>query len=200
MQFQNRNRVGISVNKSKFIQIIENTSNSNFLHGIGLDGVVSLSGDGPQNCIVSNNLVYNNGGGCESGKTKSGIYLGNGAQKNLISNNIIRNNRCNGILYYEEPDNLNSSYNNSFLNNQIIENEKWGIRLRESKRAIISNNQIIQNGLGGIQLDESGSNIISSNSIILNGDIGIHSIGSSNNKISEDTNIIEGQTQKYKYE
>jgi parallel beta-helix repeat protein len=200
------NRIGISVNKSKYINIIGNHSYANDLHGIGLDGIISLSGDGPQNCIISNNQVYNNGGTCESGKTKSGIYLGNGAQKNLISNNIVRNNRCYGIFYYEESSNQNSSYNNSFINNQIIENEKWGIRLVNSKRAIISNNQIIQNGYltetdeqgnvtkqgtGGILLDGSNKNIVSSNNIILNGQIGVKYINSTGNKV--ETNIIDGQ-------
>lgn len=163
------NRIGISVNKSKYINITGNYSYANDLHGIGLDGIISLAGDGPQNCIVSDNQVYNNGGVCESGKTKSGIYLGNGAQKNLISNNIVKNNKCEGIFYYEEELTENSSYNNSFIGNQVISNDKNGIRIVNAKRAIISNNQVIQNGIGGIRLEDSTGNIINGNNFILNG-------------------------------
>ncbi|MBN9292675.1 MAG: right-handed parallel beta-helix repeat-containing protein [Flavobacteriia bacterium] len=162
------NRIGISVNKSKYINITGNYSYGNELHGIGLDGIVSYSGDGPQNCIVSNNQVYNNGGVCESGKTKSGIYLGNGAQKNLISNNIVKNNKCDGIFYYEDSTE-NSSYNNSFIGNQVISNHSNGIRIVNAKRVIISNNQVIQNGTGGLRLEDSTGDIISGNNFILNG-------------------------------
>ncbi|MGS2762928.1 right-handed parallel beta-helix repeat-containing protein [Sinomicrobium sp. M5D2P9] len=194
------NRIGISVNKSRHINILQNHCRDNSIHGIGLDGITSLSGDGPQNCIISGNQVYNNGGTCVTGSAKAGIYLGNGSQKNIISHNMIKNNKCHGILYFEETNNSNSAYNNSFINNQIINNEQWGIRLVRMKRGIISNNQIIDNGSGGIQLDNSNSNIISSNNIILNGEIGVFFKNSTNNKCPDELNIIEGQTQKYKYE
>jgi parallel beta-helix repeat protein len=192
------NRIGISVNKSQYISIQGNHSYGNDIHGIGLDGLEDGNlGDGPQNCIITANQVYNNGGTCISGEAKCGIYLGNGSSKNIISNNIVRNNRCNGILHFEFSDNLNSAYNNSIVNNQVISNYQWGIRLVNSNRGIISNNQVIGNGTekdgkaGGIQLDHSHSNIVTSNNVILNGEHGINVKGSTGNEIH--SNITEGQ-------
>ena len=171
-------RIGITINSSRFINILKNHCVNNKMGGISLDGDQAASGDGAQSCIVSNNFIIGNGYGRDDcGSLEySGIYLGNGADKNIITENIVRENGY-GIAYNEADgtDPTNSSYNNTISSNQIIQNRWRGMKFRKMKRAIITENEIIQNLIGGIEFEDSTieNHIIKDNNVVLNGNTGV---------------------------
>ncbi|HAA10451.1 MAG TPA: hypothetical protein DCE41_01665 [Cytophagales bacterium] len=162
------NRVGITVNKSNYINIRNNTVTNNSLFGIGLDGMEKNSGDGASHCIVSGNIVTLNGGDTSKSE-RAGIYMGNGASNNVVSNNIIRDNYYIGIYFYDDVRVDPLASQTIIANNQILNNGNDGIYTVRLYSGSIVGNQIIGNGADGIQLNDGFTWSITGNVILNNG-------------------------------
>jgi parallel beta-helix repeat protein len=99
---------------------------------------------------VIGNIVNNN--------DKAGIYLDDECDNNTISQNIASNNSGTGIfLYGGERGGIECSYNNTFLENKVHENN-YGIQLEGDCYFNVFSGNIIKNNNFGIQFDSSCSN------------------------------------------
>ena len=136
-----------------FINLIGEDRDNTIINGNGIGKVIILS----SNNVIKNFTIQNSG----NGSFDTGICGGN---DNLITNNIIRFNR-NGISF--------DGNRNTIIENDIFENENYGIELRHSFHNQIIRNSISSNRESGIYFTmESSENIISQNVIYLN-DCGI---------------------------
>ncbi len=125
----------------------------------------------------------------------NGIYL-SGANETFISNNNINNSYYYGIR-------SSSSFNNTFINNDIFSNgtptSGIGILIEDARNHSIMHNNITTNGVGlanyGVELVRSANNTLSNNNISTNGigrnnyGIYLHSPTTPGNTVS---NTIEG--------
>jgi parallel beta-helix repeat protein len=159
-------RIGIALNGGNDYIVIGNQCYDNVLAGIMLDGIVSATGDGTKNSIVSGNIIT----GCTDANY-GGIYLGNGASFNTISNNQSNNNARSGIRTsggtgYEPKG-------NKFIGNTVKNNAYHGFELGYGIQSTISENTVEGNTQRGITGSYSDESTISLNQIRNNGMQGV---------------------------
>lgn len=159
-------RIGIAVNGGFNHTISDNICADNVLMGVGLDGIVTDSGDGTKDSVVSGNVVT----GC-TGTGHGGIYLGNGASRNTIVGNTASNNARTGIRL--TGGSAFKPVRNVISNNIVKGNTSNGIEASWAEQSIFSDNMVASNTGRGISLNTSDDNIVSSNQIIANGTEGL---------------------------
>ncbi len=143
-------------NSSDFVTIRRNMVMDNAASGIQINADRHMGGDGIITyCIVSNNVILNNGL-----KGGSAINL-DGIQYTLISHNSLINNQAGGIALYQFDGTQGSSHNVVYKNSiyQAV-NGRWAININSNS----IENQIIENYIytqhewrGSISLDESSA-------------------------------------------
>lgn len=138
-----------------------------------------------ENCTISNNLISDNG--------QDGIALVSDCDSNIIRDNKIFNNGYSGILIQFESD-------NNLVKNNLVSNCYRGITIyRESSHNIIDKNNISECYSNGIFIDESQSNFIQNNIIANNDGDGVRfeswtANDNTNNIIRK--NLIKGNKRK----
>jgi len=168
------------------------TRNNIVGNGFGLELSNSLN-----NSIVENDILNNTGGILLTGSSNNtilgnnftsnnlgGILLENSSNYNNICENNITNNDEWGISLCIWPG--SQAWNNRISGNNIAHNKKDGIHMYASNCSVISGNNITANSWNGIGLTYSFNNTISGNNIIDN-DAGIDLSSSSKNNVTENT-------------
>jgi parallel beta-helix repeat protein len=172
---------GISIDLDSYgNNITKNNASSNQHDGI------SVSSD--QNNVIENTASYNIRNGIDISSSNNviidnwlflneedGIHLDSGSNLNTIKNNDISNNNDYGIE-------LRLSRENNILNNNIFENPT-GIIVSDSDRNNITDNFLFSNGMG-LYLSSAINNSVSENSIY-NNNYGLYITDSENNSIFE---------------
>ena len=170
-------RIGISLNGGEGHQILGNNCRDNVEMGIGLDGIVTGSGDGTKNTVVSLNIVTGT-----TGTNYAGIYLGNGSSGNTVQGNICNSNARTGIRITSVAG---QEITNCILTDNVCRfNGYHGLEFGYTKGNTISNNDLSDNtqrGLAGTYFDD---NLISNNNIRRNAQEGLF-IQGGKNKISD---------------
>lgn len=149
------NLVGIVVESSSNIYLVNNTGTSNELYGIRLQS-------SSNNSLISNEVSYNG----------FGISLIS-SNNNELGNNTANSNNNYGISLFQ-------SGNNRLVNN-TASNQKYGICLCLSNNNELGNNTANSNNFHGIFLWKSIDNLLNNNTANSNELYGIHLWGFSNN-------------------
>jgi len=141
-----------------------NSNNVNLNDNIFIDNYIGIELYYAENCSIQNNIVSDN--------FLTGVFLHN-SKNNYLKNNSITVNGIDLVSYEQVPAIiLLTSYNNTFLNNNISNNAD-GILLQESHRNMLSSNIISENRKNGINLDNSTENRLENNTISNNGNSGL---------------------------
>jgi parallel beta-helix repeat protein len=117
--------------------------------------------------------------------------MSHSTRNNITANNISPDNLDGMYISYSSHDNL-------IMGNNISDNGRHGIRIRESLRNIIKQNTMISNGQNGLYLEfYSDDNIIISNEIINNDRHGVELRQSSNGNQFTQNNVISNHLNGY---
>jgi parallel beta-helix repeat protein len=131
------------------------------------------------NCIIKDNILYNNYRGIHTYNSKDSeiddnlIFENNGdgvllvnSNENIIKNNLIYNNIGSGILL-KDSDSITINNNEIFVIGEG--SQKYGIHIKidsgDSKDNIINDNLIFDNNEDGIYIENSDHNTIKNNEI-----------------------------------
>jgi parallel beta-helix repeat protein len=195
------NKVGVGLEFSSSINLINNIANSNRNHGILItrsanntliDNIANSNGEcgiylwedssheRTNNNTLVNNTAHSNG--------DYGIHLYNSLNNTLIDNNATNNH--DGIFIHVSNNNtlitniassnnwdgiiLNTAQNNSLSDNSALNNYRVGINLRHYSSTNKVNNNILSGNTDGIRVVSSSDNIITRNKVINNGGDGIY--------------------------
>lgn len=131
--------------------------------------------DEASNCIISNNIVSNNG---------NGIYLFYPANNNILIDNTVKSNIYNGILV--------SFSNYNTMNGNIVFDNPSGIAIRGSNNNIVERNDASNNEIG-IRVG-GDNNTLANNVVTKNENRGIVISGSGNELLN---NVISSNIGNY---
>ena len=149
---------GISVQGGYYNRVISPKVRDCTLWGVGLDGVVTASGDGAKYTTIAYAECDN-----ASSSSFGGIYLGNGSSFNTIISPVCINNAGAGIRSSGGAGYQNES--NKFISPVCQTNANGGIVLSNAPKSEINNPTVTNNTGRGIDL------FISDNSKVLFGEV-----------------------------
>ena len=136
-----------------------NRSYNNAKNGLHFNGDSSNGGDGlHSNIIIDGNIFYNN---TQSGVDADGLY------DSVFVNNLIYGNGRHGIRGFRIDASAGVA-RLSFINNTLVNNGSWGIKLSDDIGGHIFFNNIIMNNAGGC-IASGHSNLVSDKNIYSSG-------------------------------
>ena len=141
------NQVGIYVEDSRNVRVVQNTSSNNRSTGVGLFGA--------QNVAIAENSI--------SGNVDSGIGVFNDSANNQIERNSVSGN-AEGINI------ALGSHHNLVNENTASGNVFDGVLFVGTHHNVVTSNSLRNNGITGISVFSGDDNVIAQNSVAGNGD------------------------------
>ncbi len=159
--------IGIHLIRCNGATVINCNCNYNFHTGIRVDTCSAL--------WIENNTCYQNG--------DEGLYVDNGSDNGMFKRNNLIDNGWHGIANQV-------SDSNTYVYNDISNNDNIGFEIVSSLSLIIENNSICENGMQGIYLASSDYALIRFNKIEGNGDYGVDIVNNTDECVIHHNNFI----------